>query len=425
VTEAAFDLDRYLHALYPGHARIDDPARRQRASRTAADAFPDLNISLDYVFIKSRRRHTEQIPMSSGGAIVIDDKLSSLLLIHDTLLQAPSYLPESGLALMMVPYAEAFYREDAPERALLAATMALEHASLLRGMQKFAASLPGTSSIPLFLLLHEIAHFAVDSGQPFAQPRIGDVRQSLTAQLHAVRGISRRLEGGDALADLDVSFGPGSSPERETMTAQTKAYLHQIAGDEQVVREASCDFVALDGLARLRLKDCWDQDRQTIIGLTYREFADTLLIALRACRLLMGQEFLLQTVGNIVRAEDPTLVQKSFSHQMMRFNIITNLALEVFDTAVGSIGFSTPYRAGDPAKGKDPVPLMKAGMRRLHDLSIERVFNPIEQIGLYHRDPELYRSGAREASMKHFGPQVPPPAEMQGAVEALIEQFPF
>lgn len=425
MTEAAFDLDRYLHAFYPGHARLDDPARCERATRMAKSAFPDLNISLNYTFIRSRRRHTEQLPTSSGGVIIIDDKLSALLLIHDTLLQAPSYLPDSGLALMMLPYAEAFQHEGAAERALLTATMALERAPLLRGMQKFAASLPGTSSIPLFLLLHEIAHFAVDTCQPFAQPRITDVRQSLAAQLDAVQGVSRRLDEGDALADLDVSFGSGSSPERDTMASQIKTYLDHVAGDEEVVREASCDFVALDGLMRLRLEDCRDQDGQMITGLTYREFGDTLLIALRGCRLLMGQEFLRQTVTNIVRAEDPSLVQKSFSHQTMRFNIITNLAFEVFEATVQSIDFSTPYRAGDPGQGKDPVSLMKAGIRRLHALSAERVFNPIEQIGLYHRDPERYRSGIREASMKHFGTRVPSPAEIQGAAEALIGQFPF
>lgn len=425
MTEPAFDLDRYLSATYPGHARTDSAARRESAKKTAAGAFPDLTARLDYAFVKSRRRHTEKIQTSSGGIIIVDDKLSSLLSIHDALLLAPSYLPDSGLALMTVPYAEAFQAEDAAERAMVTAAMALGHAPLLRGMRNFAASLPGSSSISLFLLLHEVAHFAVDTGQPFAQPRIADVRQSLDAQLDAVRAVSRRLDDGDNLSDLDTSFGRGPSPERDTVAVQTRTYLAQVGEDDQVVREASCDFVALDGLINLRLRGLRDGDGSTINGLTYREFGDTLLVALRACRLLMGREFLLQTVGNIVREEDPTLLQKSFSHLTMRFNIITNLALEAFAAVVRSMDFTTPYQADDPGRDLDPVDLMTAGVRMLHARSTERVFEPIEQIGLYHRDPGGFRRGARETSASQFGERVPTTTEMRAWAETMIEQFPI
>ena len=135
-----------------------------------ARAFPQFSAPLEFIFLNSRRRSCRQAMDGDAGFIVIDQGQSALLAIEDFIVLGDRFTAQDGPAVLQIPFAEAFDHNGEKERALMCVLRCLAQgprlASLLRGT--FGRS--GHAMLGTFLLLHEIAHFAVDSEQAFAAP---------------------------------------------------------------------------------------------------------------------------------------------------------------------------------------------------------------------------------------------------------------
>jgi hypothetical protein len=422
---AKFDIARYLNAKFPGHVRRDVPQRLEWAAATAAKAFPDLGTPLEYFFIRSSRRHCAKFEVAGSGGIIMDDGLSDLMALGDLLLLDESYADGSGLVFASIQFTEAFHQEADAERTIVCAAAVMREPLLLHKLRQRAANTPGRSAAMLFLLLHEIGHFAIDNRSPFAVSRIEDMRRMVASLIKENENAAGRLKSGDSLSDFDTSIGPGPSPERDTMVAQILSYIDLIRDDEELVREASCDFVALTGLTKLRLANSVDVDRKTVSGVSYREFGDALFIALRAIRLLVAQELIRRTAESVVAGTDPSALALEFARHTARFNIVTNLASEMFDSVVKGFHFDTPHRPDDPGKKEDPVQLFRHGIRLVHERSVKRIFDPIEQLGQFFRDTESYTLVTNEFMLKQFGVVTPSLDQMEELADRLIAAPPI
>jgi len=277
----------------------------------------------------------------------------------------------------------------------------------------------------LFLLLHEVAHFAVDNGIPFVTPRTEDVRRMLGSLVEQNENFAFRLKSGESLADLDTSLGLDPSAERDMMLGQILSYIGLIRDDAELIREASCDFVALVGLAELRVASSAVEGQKKISRLTYREFGDALFIALRATKLMVAQEMIRRMAGHVVAGSDPSELAKPFARLNARSNIITNLASEYFNDVVGGFEFDTPHRSDEPAKAEDPRSLFRGGVELVHSRSVERLFNPIDQLSRFFGDPVLYSRVASEFMVKQFGYEKPPLEDLEPFADGLIASAPF
>ena len=425
MTQGGFDLKRYLDAKFPGHVRTDSELRRQWAAKTAATAFPELDRDLEFVFIRSRRRHCAKFEVAGRGGIIMDDGMSDLLGVGDLLLLDGPYVDDAGLAFAAAQYAEAFHVEADAERTIVAAAQANRRPLVLELLCERGRGTPGRSAAMLFLLLHEVAHFAVDNGVPFVTPRMDDVRRMLSSLVEQNENFAFRLESGESLAELDASLGPDPSPERDMMLGQILSYIGLIRDDPELIREASCDFVALVGLAELRVASGAVEGQKKVSRLNYREFGDALFIALRATRLMVAQEMIRRMAEHVVAGSDPSELAKPFARLTARSKIVTNLASEYFNDVVGGFDLDMPHRSDDPGKPEDPRSHFRDGVDLFQSRSVERLFDPVEQLNRFFGDPVLYSRVASEFMVKQFGSGKPPLEELEPFADGLIASAPF
>ena len=416
------DLERHLRATYPDHERFEHHPFRADAQAIVRQAYPELAAAIEFVFLKSRRRRYEQLPTDGGGVIVVDEGLSVLSALQDTLLGTASYTPDHGLTLALVPYAEAFKAEGANDHALLCAAMIHEQRGLLRDLHVEMARRPGRSALRYFLLLHEIAHFAVDNGASFVAAPLQQVQDAIDELLAQNRSVLERLwQTDDPLADLDVSFSRGPSAERALMAEQTETYIEQIASSTQILREAGCDFVALQGFGRLRLQTRLEDGRPV----SPREFGDVLITGLKACRLLVADEIISETVQNIATESEASLLHASFSELQMRSNVLTGLASSYFEEMLATYPFTVLTEAEDPGASLTPEKRFNQGVELLHHRSVERILTPIEKVGMHHRDTDLFAFDLRAVQRHLWGDQVPAPDMVEAAARDLIGRLPI
>jgi hypothetical protein len=416
------DLERHLRATYPDHERFERHPFLADAAAIVRQAYPELAAKIEFVFLRSRRRRYEQLPTENGGIIVVDEGLSTLSAFQDTVLGTSGYTPDHGLALALIPFAEAFKAERADDHALLCAAMIHEHRGVLRDLHVETARRPGRSALRHFLLLHEIAHFAVDTGAAFVASPLELVQGAIDALLAENRSVLERLRRlDDPLTGLDVSFPPGPSAERALMAEQTAAFIEQIAGSTQILREAGCDFAALQGFARLRLQSGLADGRPVSV----RELGDVLITGLKGCRLLVADETISQTVQNIAAGSDASLLHASFSELQMRSNVLTGLAAALLEDLLTKHEFTALTEAEDPGAGLSPGKRFYQGVEWLHRRTVERILTPIEKIGMHHRDEELFASDLRAVQRHCWGDHVPTSELMEAAARDLIGRLPI
>ena len=209
------------------------------------------------------------------------------------------------------------------------------------------------------------------------------------------------------------------------MARQVLTYIGHIESDDQILREASCDLLALIGLAQYRLHGHITHAEKAICDLTCRELADTLLLGFTTGRLLMAGDFLRLTANNISHRQDPTRLHISFSHLTMRSNVITNLMINFYEGILENFVFANPSHPDDPANSADPLRSLLAGVRYLNNISADRILKPIEEIGLFHRNTELYKSKLTEIKHLLFGNKAAEEDEIVECTEQLVSILPL
>lgn len=422
----ASELNRYLNACYPGHQRLNEPNARERAIVAATKAFPGAKLDLDFIFLRSRRRHFEQFVTEEwGNIIIVDEGLSSLTAMQDILLSAQDYTTDHGFALNSVPFAEAFLREEAFERAVFCAARAKKFILFLENLQQVAIKRSQSQAMRLFLLLHEIAHLLVDQSHPLAKRPLADVNEAIDIQIAASRQLVERLRGDDRLSDLDTSLSSEPSAERDLFASQTEIYLNQISATEEIEREATCDLMAMQGLVRYRLYGHLSKDGRQIDGITWREIGDLMLVGMRSVRILMAREYLLDSANSIASGSNPSLVNDPPSHIMIRFNVLANLVFASFERILKTCKFSTPSSTDDPGANVDPVQRLLGGIKMVNDRTVERLFNPINQIALAQRDMAIDHPAFQE-EITHLGDDIGSSwASRRDSAEVLIQHLPL
>jgi hypothetical protein len=298
-----------------------------------AKAFPQFETDLEFIFLSSRRRTCRQVIDGGKGFIFVDRGEAALLTIEDFILRRNEFEPEDGLAILQLPFAEAFQHSDELERALICTMRCLAQSPRLANLVRSASNEPGHSTPELFLLLHELAHFAVDTEQSFAMPVREMVRSSLDEHCDANELYSDLIERGEALPSGVITSVQDQSPEeRALMARQMRDHVGFVRSNPEVIREASCDFLATAGMLTWRSGlDMLDAKSPAVDTLTRRNIGDVFMLGLRVSRLLMLHHFLDLTAENIAQRQDPSRLSKAFSEMTARHNVSVNLALGPVD----------------------------------------------------------------------------------------------
>jgi hypothetical protein len=420
-------IERYIASAFAGHQRLhNEKDLRVYAQHVKARAFPELHAPLEFVFLRSRRRHCEQFLHGDGGLIILDQGLTALLAMQDALLTARGYDPDHGLVVMHVPFAEAFRHEDAVEHSLLCVARCLEQRNLLADLCRSTFSQPGHSRLGVVVLLHEIAHFAIDTRQPFAEWIIERVRRGLDDHCQVTEQTGDRLRAGDRIADIDLSVAESPAEDRAVMARQMADHVRHIRSNDEVVRETSCDVLASLGLLALLVGyDTLNGDRPVVHGVTPRQVGDCLLQGLNASRALMAQAFLRQTVENIASKSDPSQLVPPFAQITARYNIATNIVLGLFNGIADEWRFEQRAAPGESGQDIEPTELFARGVQVLAHRSIERLMKPIETIGLLHRDAEAMATELAHRKSALFQDRHPSRFELAAVRDRLLDLIPL
>jgi hypothetical protein len=420
------DISRFLRSVYGQYRRHPNEGEAQRVAQDLKrQAFPALQAPVEFAFINSRRRSFRQTPRDAGGLVIADQGETALVALEDFLVRTPrAGLPQS-LTLMQVPFAEAFRRNNSLERSLLCATQALDAAPLLAGLAREAFGQAGYSLVGLFLLLHEIAHFAIDTRQPFAESIRSVVAESLRQHCMTNLEVSERLLRGEGLPDVVESSVADEPPEASAVMArQMREHVAFASNNPEVIREASCDFLAVAGLLSWRTGvDVLEPKSADIGAVTPQEVGDIVMSGLRVSRLLVVNQFVEQTALHIARAADRSRLEPAFSQLTARQNVMTNLMLGLFDGILEKWQFR---QSGESAASSDELSQhFRDGVEFLNRRSADLLFQAVETIGLFHQEPELVEADFSKLRKRFFGDRAPPQLEIKRALDAVLEKLPF
>jgi hypothetical protein len=423
---ASENLERELAARYHGHQRLPGEARFAEFARSlAATVFPSSPLPMDIVLLRSRRRAFENFDSSSTVTVVADQGQSDLLAMLDLLLIAQNYEPDHCLAVMQVPFAEAFRYERALERALLCAEMAPQALGQLRAIQSATAARSGHSMLAVFLLLHELAHIHVDRHASFTQWIRDEVRAGLEEYCHFNEETSARIRAGDRLPDLDTSFAGGPRGLRLNIARQMEEFVAHVTADDETVRETTCDLVAAFAFLAIRVGPVvLEPAAPPITRASLNEVGDALFLGLRASRLLMSLAFLQQYAAHIAAKSDPSVLVPAMAKLTARGNVATNIVCSRFRAIVANWPRENP-NALPQSTLEELCRMFDQDIERLTARSRDRILAPIEQIGLYHRNTRMYAADSRDLKQRLFGTMRPGPRRVERALEDKLAQLPF
>jgi len=415
-------IERWLQAAYPGHRRQpNEPALRGHACEVKARAFPQFSAPLEFIFLNSRRRSCRQAMDGGAGFIVIDQGQSALLAIEDLLVLGDRFTAQDGLVVLQIPFAEAFDHNGEKERALMCVLRCLAQGPRLANLLRATFGRPGHSMLGTFLLLHEIAHFAVDSEQAFAAPVRKMVNGALEEHCDTNLRYSGLIERGEPLpADAETSVQDRSPEARALMARQMRDHIGFVGENREVVREASCDFLATAGMLTWQSGiDVLEAETPRVDALTPRNVGDVIALGLRVSRLLMMHHFVGLSAENIAEERDPSRLSKAFSEMTARHNVSVNLAVGLFEGIMESWRFAEPV---------DAVEYMKAFRRDIEIMnarSADRLLTPVEEIGLDHRESDRHEHDLKCLRAEFFKGEAPGPQELRETLDAHLAKLPL
>jgi hypothetical protein len=392
------------------------------AQTVQRQAFPELTLPLDFIYLHSRRRSFRQFRMGGRNFVVVDRGLSELLTLQDFLVIARGYDPDDGLAVMQVPFAEAFRHHGEVERALLCAEASHDQRARIHALRVALVARPGNSGVGLALLLHEIAHFLVDGEHPSVAWLLSRVRNDLEQHGEIVTRQSARLLAGDLLADVDSSIASMAPEDRDRLARQMREMVVHVRANTETLRETCCDVMAVLGLLTMHFgTGIRDPAVPPPQDASLREALDAVFLGLRASRQLMVKAFLAQTAENIARDADPSRLETAMSQITARDNVGTNIARGLAE------GLAEKWRLhrGEDAEAADLVARFGPSIAALSHNSTERIMRAIERTGLFHRDAALYAGAVREMKHRQFGMLRPSRADLVRAQDRLFEGLPF
>lgn len=416
-------IDDVLRAEFPGGYRRlgHEEGFRTYARDVQAKAFPSWIVDFDVVLLSSRRRECRQVRSEGAPIIIVDQGLTSLLALQDHLLRRQEETPDEELVVASLVFAEALYQNGLFDRACLCASKCLERREALVRLCEHVFRQPGHSGLGLFVLLHEMAHMAVDAAAPFTQQIVSGAKAALTTY----RTEAGRLASGIALGQ--VHHDPRVTVETSDpalLASQILAHLSLTQADAEIVREACCDFLACVALLRMKTGyDALSPDFPTPSTKTLREIGDLLGLGMRGARLLMAKTALMQIVGNLARGSDPSLFDAPFSQMTARENIGAILLVDLFAAVARTRTDDRPFE--EELKSESFVQLFHRDVEVVLARSNRRILEPVETLARYYADPSAYLPDLASVKARSFGNEPVSGLAWQTAFEAIVEQFPL
>jgi hypothetical protein len=331
-----------------------------------------------------------------------------------------SSLAQAVVALQ-VPFAEAFRRTGSLDRALLCAAKSAKAHAPLTALANEALRSPTSRLLEEFLILHEMAHFSYDTGQSYAQPVQDIVSTKLEEHCLSNVNLANLLKAGSQLPrniETSVSQDPAA---RQIMLRQIAEYVSHVRGHPEIVREASCDYLAVAGLlSRYAGIDVLDGEAPHPVPIPPRRVCDILMIGLRASRPLVVNGFVGQVTSRIADAGDASILGEPYSLAVARQNVVTNLVMALFDSVLQLYEF-----APDPQiESEALVERFYSDVNWFNQRSADILFKAVETVGLFHRDKAAVAVELDSARSEIYSSGGDPLTEYD-ALEALLEKAPF
>jgi hypothetical protein len=187
------------------------------------------------------------------------------------------------------------------------------------------------------------------------------------------------LTGAELPKDVEASVERAPDEARELMARQISSYLGHVEGDAQVLRESSCDFLAVLFLVAWQGKT---STKEILAGhapcLSGFQLGDAIMLAWRAARLLMHSELIASTARHISLDVDPTAIEIDFARITARHNITTNLYIGLYERLLERM---------EPAAARERLAKgFRQSIEILRDRSTESLFAAVEMVGLLNRD---------------------------------------
>ena len=415
-----------LRAHYPDVRNAElTPAFEAFARKLTDSAFPRLCESLSFRLLRSHRRYSAQFPGPEGGLIVIDQGQVTLLSLADLLVGADTAQDKLSLLLLNVPFAEEFRHCRAFDRSLICSSFSVSQHAVLQALLIRLQRNTGHSALGMFLILHEVAHYLIDSNGEFSAPMRASAAAALRAHCDANIAYARAIRAGAPLPPaVTTSVDQEDSAATGLLTRQIDDHVRLVRDNPEVIREAACDTMATAGLINhVTGVDLLADAPAAPKPEQLQTIGEILMLGLRVSRLLMTFECLKQSASQIAYRADPTQLMPPFAEMTARQNITTNLMLEIFSAIVDQA--APPLDGKSRSSGETLRQNLRQSVELLNERSAERLLRHIEDIGKVQRDDDLFVSQRNQMLSALIGQALPTEAELESLSEQWLSRIPF
>jgi hypothetical protein len=364
-------LDRYLRIKWPGHVRVDSNQWQPWAQETANHAFFELAPVIKTVVLRSRNQNWEVLALESlHHHIVADLEFTDTLSRMDMIVQAgqdPPLVMVETLATAWIGWSCLWAGDYAKAYFLL--SQIKERQEVLQSFFRACTQREGRSITGLFVLLHEIAHHAVDTNAAILGPWSDIVKGKIVASKQLTLQLIDALENRsqEAVGNI-VGYAPSNEVDVKHLTEQLRLYLASIETNSEVHREILCDVVAILALASYRFEhDILRLGPPRFGEGLLRELGDILMIGIRTLKLI-------QTVGANKSEATVLKEQAKAGHfttdltlQTIRQNIMVAVCSSIFDVAL-----DTSHETGT-------IEAMRRGFPRTVNVYQQRIMQRLTQ----------------------------------------------
>ncbi len=218
-------------------------------SRTAKLAYRGRAPELSSIRIHSLPGWNWEVLLDGNGkhCLVADDELTATL-AELRLLSLPASAIDAGYDKSILMLADSFRTVGDLDRYAVCLGWALPRRERIRALRIKAINQQSSSAETMVVMLHEIAHRVLDSGMA----RSVEFKDLCRARVD--KTIEALTEG--ALHDKALADGIKLGLSVSQMRGQLLTYRHHLQGNEALLTELSCDFLAV--LAFLNLKSAVD-----------------------------------------------------------------------------------------------------------------------------------------------------------------------
>ena len=337
-------VERYLSASRSNlEVYLPSEQFEQWVFRVLQQCFPKLNLSLHPFRLRSADMITEFFETEGQNYVLFDLELSETLAELDYL--AASSLPDLySYVKIHLLFADSFRKNGNRNLARLFIAKAASQKDLLKNLRSATVRTAGFSISGTVVLLHELTHYALSSGDVYRNDWYTFCQNAITSFMRQLNAIvdTRNLDKLESLSGLSRQY-----IDQSGFFSQFTEMISAFNSNKVLHEEVTCDLFAAITFINLKAPvNFLETVEHKSIQLSLRELGDTFYKVVVTISNMQILSAIRQTAENITFNQQSETIGKELSEITLRHNILIYALTLVYKHLLKHLTFEE--NPGDP-----------------------------------------------------------------------------